>query len=173
MSSFFRKFTGTISSMRKHFCSKEKFPLSFDGEYDLTYVGHTRYDKEGDFSALYEVVINIKPFQNIFQDLFYISPFYHLVFPFDKFIVLDADTEFKKSPELLYEEFNKFEPEQLFGVAKDMSHNYRLLLIDHRCVDDIYLFFTFSRQNIYKGLTILTAFWATPASCRVLTPELS
>ena len=49
MSSIFRKFTGTISSMRKHFCSKEKFPLSFDGEYDLTYVGHTRYDKEGDF----------------------------------------------------------------------------------------------------------------------------
>ena len=49
MSSIFQKFTGTISSMRKHFCSKEKFPLSFDGEYDLTYVGHTRYDKEGDF----------------------------------------------------------------------------------------------------------------------------
>ena len=69
---------------------------------------------------------------NIFQDLFYISPFYHLVFPFDKFLVLDADTEFKQSPELLYEEFDKFEPEQLFGVAKDMSHNYRLLLITHR-----------------------------------------
>ena len=69
---------------------------------------------------------------NIFQDLFYISPFYHLVFPFDKFIVLDADTEFKQSPELLYEEFDKFERQQLFGVAKDMSHNYRLLLIPHR-----------------------------------------
>merc|ERR1711997_400191 len=96
--------------MRKHFCSKEKFPLSFDGEDDLTYVGHTRYDK----------------------DLFYISPFYHLVFPFDKFIVLDADIEFKESPEHLYEEFERFHSEQLFGIAKDMSHNYRLLLIQHR-----------------------------------------
>ena len=82
-------------------------------------------------------VLNIRLFKNIFQDLFYVSPFYHLVFPFDKFIVLDADTEFKRSPELLYEEFDNFEPEQLFGVAKDMSHNYRLLLIDHRCVVDI------------------------------------
>ena len=27
---------------------------------------------------------------------------------------------------------DKFEPEQIFGVAKDMSHNYRLLLIPHR-----------------------------------------
>ena len=123
------------------------------------------------FKVWYEA-LNIRLFQNIFQDLFYVSPFYHLVFPFDKFIVLDADTEFKRSPELLYEEFNKFEPEQLFGVAKDMSHNYRLLLIDHRCVDDICLFFHLF-QNIYKGLTILTALSATPASCRVLTPELS
>ena len=76
-------------------------------------------------------VLNIR-LQNIFQDLFYVSPFYHLVFPFDKFIVLDADTEFMRSPELLYEQIDKFEPEQIFGVAKDMSHNYRLLLIPHR-----------------------------------------
>ena len=54
------------------------------------------------------------------------------MFPFDKFIVLDADTEFMRSPELLYEQIDKFEPEQIFGVAKDMSHNYRLLLITHR-----------------------------------------
>ena len=33
------------------------------------------------------------------QDLFYVSPFYHLVLPFDKFIILDADIEFKSSPE--------------------------------------------------------------------------
>ena len=77
-------------------------------------------------------LVEINIYFNIFQDLFYISPFYHLVFPFDKFIVLDADTEFKQHPELLFEEFDKFEPEQLFGVAKDMSHNYRLLLIPHR-----------------------------------------
>ena len=60
------------------------------------------------------------------------------MFPFDKFIVLDADTEFMRSPELLYEQINKFEPEHIFGVAKDMSHNYRLLLITHRLAFDIY-----------------------------------
>ena len=33
------------------------------------------------------------------QDLFYVSPFYHLVLPYDKFTDLDADIEFKSSPE--------------------------------------------------------------------------
>ena len=127
ISSITQMFNTTISSMRKYFCSKEKFPLSFDGKDDLTYVGHTRYDKEGD-NASFETL------NQTFQDLFYISPFYHLVFPFDKFIVLDADIEFKESPEHLYEEFERFDSEQLFGIAKDMSHNYRLLLIQHRCV---------------------------------------
>ena len=50
MASILRKFPDTIGIMRKKFCSKDKFPLSFDGEYDLTYVGHTRYDKEGEGS---------------------------------------------------------------------------------------------------------------------------
>ena len=57
MSSITQMFNTTISSMRKYFCSKEKFPLSFDGKDDLTYVGHTRYDKEGD-NVSFE---NIKP----------------------------------------------------------------------------------------------------------------
>ena len=53
------------------------------------------------------------------------SPFYHLVLPFDKFIVLDADIEFKSSPELLHSQFSKFMPGQVAGVAKDMSQLYR------------------------------------------------
>ena len=65
------------------------------------------------------------------------SPFYHLVLPFDKFIVLDADIEFKSSPELLHSQFSKFVPGQVAGVAKDMSQLYRLLLIRHRCYRDL------------------------------------
>ena len=52
ISTILRKFNDSIAVMRKIFCSKDKFPLSFDGEYDLTYVGHTRYDKGGNFKAL-------------------------------------------------------------------------------------------------------------------------
>ena len=56
------------------------------------------------------------------------SPFYHLVLPFDKFIVLDADIEFKSSPELLHSQFSKFVAGQVAGVAKDMSQLYRLYM---------------------------------------------
>ena len=56
------------------------------------------------------------------------SPFYHLVLPFDKFIVLDADIEFKSSPELLHSQFSKFMPGQVAGVGKDMSQLYRLYI---------------------------------------------
>ena len=62
------------------------------------------------------------------------SPFYHLVLPFDKLIVLDADIEFRSSPELLHAQFSRFVAGQVAGVAKDMSQLYRLLLIRHRCV---------------------------------------
>ena len=67
-----------------------------------------------------------------YQDLFYISPFYHLVFPFEKFIVIDADIEFKQSLRRLYKEFEKFQPKQLFGLAKDMSPYYRTVLYQYR-----------------------------------------
>ena len=60
------------------------------------------------------------------------SPFYHLVLPFDKLIVLDADIEFKSSPELLHAQFSRFVAGQVAGVAKEMSQLYRLLLIRHR-----------------------------------------
>ena len=71
------------------------------------------------------------------------------MFPFDKFIVLDADTEFLNSPEILYDEFDKFEAEHLFGVAKDMSHNYRLLLIEHRLLG--FVCFEHCKANIIQG----------------------
>ena len=77
-----------------------------------------------------EVEISLKV--SFLQDLFYISPFYHLVFPFEKFIVIDADIEFQQSLLRLYKEFDKFEPTQLFGLAKDMSPYYRTVLYQYR-----------------------------------------
>ena len=62
MLSITQMFNTTISSMRKYFCSKEKFPLSFDGKDDLTYVGHTRYDKEGDNVSFENIKPNISGF---------------------------------------------------------------------------------------------------------------
>ena len=68
----------------------------------------------------------------IFQDLFYISPFYHLVFPFEKFIVTDVDITYLHSINLLYAEFDHFAPGQLYGFSKDMSPLYRAMLRQYR-----------------------------------------
>ena len=64
--------------------------------------------------------------------MFYISPFYHLVFPFEKFLVTDADIEFRYNINLLYSEFDKFGEDKLFAFAKDMSPLYRTLLFNFR-----------------------------------------
>ena len=41
-------------------------------------------------------------------DMFYLSPFYHLVFPLTHLIVMDTDTELKFNVELLYKQFSRF-----------------------------------------------------------------
>lgn len=66
--------------------------------------------------------------------MFYISPFYHLVFPFEKFLVTDADIEFRYNINLLYSEFDKFGEDKLYAFAKDMSPLYRTLLFNYRYI---------------------------------------
>ena len=39
--------------------------------------------------------------------MFYLSPFYHLVFPLTHLIVMDTDTELKFNVELLYKQFSR------------------------------------------------------------------
>ena len=56
------------------------------------------------------------------------------MFPFEKFVVVDADIEFKYNINKLFEEFEKFEPNQLYAFAKDMSPLYRTLLHSYRCL---------------------------------------
>ena len=68
-----------------------------------------------------------------YQDLFYISPFYHLMFPMKKFIITDADIEFMSGGvEALHKEFNNFSQDQLFAFAKDMSPFYRTMMFKYR-----------------------------------------
>ena len=66
------------------------------------------------------------------QDLFFISPFYHLVFPFEKFLITDADIQFVYNINLLYDEFDKFGANKLYAFAKDMSPLYRTLMYEYR-----------------------------------------
>ena len=40
--------------------------------------------------------------------MFYLSPFYHLVFPLTHLNVMDTDTELKFNVELLYKQFSRF-----------------------------------------------------------------
>ena len=54
------------------------------------------------------------------------------MFPFEKFLVTDADIEFKYNINLLYSEFDKFGEDKLYAFAKDMSPLYRTLLYNYR-----------------------------------------
>ena len=67
------------------------------------------------------------------KDLFYLAPFYHLVFPFHKFIVVDADIEFKYRVESLYVCY-AFEEEQMYSLGPDLSPIYRSLVYQYRSV---------------------------------------
>ena len=66
------------------------------------------------------------------QDLFFISPFYHLVFPFEKYLITDADIQFVYNINLLYDEFDEFGEDKLYAFAKDMSPLYRTLVYRYR-----------------------------------------
>jgi hypothetical protein len=56
------------------------------------------------------------------------------VFPFDKFIVVDADIEFKYRVEGLYDVFDGFEETQMYSLGRDLSPFYRTMLYQYRSV---------------------------------------
>ena len=66
------------------------------------------------------------------KDLFYLAPFYHLVFPFDKFMVVDADIEFQYGVDNLYNTFDNYGAEQMYSFAPDLSPFYRTMLYQYR-----------------------------------------
>jgi hypothetical protein len=58
------------------------------------------------------------------------------VFPFHKFIVVDADIEFKYRVESLYDVFDGFEEEQMYSLGRDLSPFYRSMVYQYRSVQE-------------------------------------
>ena len=63
------------------------------------------------------------------HSIYYISPFYQRIFPkMTKLVVMDTDMEFRIDPAELYNEFEKFNMDQIFGCANDLAPHYHTML---------------------------------------------
>ena len=75
------------------------------------------------FKVLYDPIT--KSYSKLFfrykYDMFYLSPFYHLVFPLTHLIVMDTDTELKFNVELLYKQFSRFKEFFFFYFFRGMK----------------------------------------------------
>ena len=60
------------------------------------------------------------------------GPFYHRVFPYDKFIMLDADLKFKIDIAELYDHFENFTKDNVMGVGTDLAPHYRIAFREYR-----------------------------------------
>ena len=68
------------------------------------------------------------------DDLFLIAIFYHRVFPFNRFIMLDVDLKFKIDIAELFDQFNDFENENedtFAAVGRDLSPHYATGMFDN------------------------------------------
>ena len=66
------------------------------------------------------------------DDLFLIGPFYHRIFPYNKFIMLDADLKFRIDIAELYDMFEDFSNNQVMGVGVDLAPHYRIAFREYR-----------------------------------------
>ena len=60
------------------------------------------------------------------------GPFYHRIFPYAKFVMLDADLKFRIDIAELFDHFDHFEKEQIMGVAVDLAPHYRIAFRKYR-----------------------------------------
>ena len=103
-------FRHTIEHMKLHF-----------NRWDEAY----RYnDSTGDYQYW--------PASKYHKDLFYVSPFYHLVFPFKQMMVVDADIEFRASVPDIYSQLEQYSGEQVVSLGPDLGPYYRIALHAHR-----------------------------------------
>ena len=87
-----------------------------------------------------EAISKIRPFftshsvqaRKYRDDLFLMGPFYHRIFPYKKFIMLDADLKFRIDINELYEHFEHFTEEQVMGVSVDLAPHYRVAFRRYR-----------------------------------------
>ena len=66
------------------------------------------------------------------DDLFLMGPFYHRIFPYKKFIMLDADLKFRIDIAELYDMFEDFSNNQVMGVGVDLAPHYRIAFREYR-----------------------------------------
>ena len=66
------------------------------------------------------------------DELFVLALFYHRIFPYKKFLVLDADLRFHIDIAELYNRFNDFNEKQIMGVAVDLTPHYRFAFEKYR-----------------------------------------
>ena len=66
------------------------------------------------------------------DDLFLMGPFYHRIFPYKKFIMLDADLKFRIDIAELYDMFEDFSNDQVMGVGVDLAPHYRIAFREYR-----------------------------------------
>ena len=64
---------------------------------------------------------NTKAARKYTDDLFLMGPYYHRVFPYEKFIVLDADLKFRIDIAELYSLFEHFDTQQVCRCIFDVS----------------------------------------------------
>ena len=60
------------------------------------------------------------------------GPFYHRIFPYKKFVMLDADLKFRIDIAELYDHFENFNENQIMGVAVDLAPHYRIAFRKYR-----------------------------------------
>ena len=60
------------------------------------------------------------------------GPFYHRIFPYEKFIMLDADLKFRIDIAELYDMFEDFSKNQVMGVGVDLAPHYRIAFREYR-----------------------------------------
>jgi len=101
------QFSTEIRAMKQHF-------NNWDLEYNVTGV-----DGEGETAS-----VGWRMPSRYDKDIFYLTPFYHLVFPLDKIIITDVDVIFKRSLEFLYRQFLNFSSSSLYSLAPDLTPHY-------------------------------------------------
>ena len=103
-------------------------------------VSYSFFDTSAITDAYNRAIVEMRPFftsnseaaMKYRDDLFMMGPFYHRVFPYELFIMLDADLKFRVDIAELYEHFHRFESEQIMGVAVDLAPHYRVAFRDFR-----------------------------------------
>ena len=67
------------------------------------------------------------------DDIYYICPFYHKIFPtLPKIMVVDADVEFRVDLSEIYSVFDKFEGDEVIAVGNDLAPHYYQMLTSYR-----------------------------------------